>query len=99
MGNEAVLEQICEKAGMTAEQASQCVAEINSDETKGLLKATVEEAVFRGTYGAPTIIVNGIPGLKEEMIFFGSDHFEQLAFIAGLPWYGPDPTRPTVAKL
>ena len=51
-----------------------------------------------GAYGAPFIVVSG-PGLDEDMVFFGSDRFEQMALAMGKPWYGPDPERPTVAKL
>lgn len=96
--DEAVLESICVKAGLSREQAKHCVGQLGSNETKGVLKSTVAEAVGRGSYGAPTIIVSGAPG-RDEMIFFGSDRFEQLAFVSGLPWYGPDPARPTAAKL
>eukprot|EP00747_Dinoflagellata_sp_TGD_P067414 gnl/TRDRNA2_/TRDRNA2_155265_c0_seq1.p1 gnl/TRDRNA2_/TRDRNA2_155265_c0~~gnl/TRDRNA2_/TRDRNA2_155265_c0_seq1.p1 ORF type:complete len:255 (-),score=43.80 gnl/TRDRNA2_/TRDRNA2_155265_c0_seq1:112-876(-) len=98
--DEKVLVNLCEKAGLPRSEAERCVKELDSAETKELLKATVDEAVRRGGYGSPTIIVTGASG-REEMVFFGSDRFEQLAFACGLPWYGPDPSRPTMgaAKL
>ena len=43
-----------------------------------------------GAYGAPFIVVSG-PGLDEDMVFFGSDRFEQLAFVAKKKYSGPFP--------
>lgn len=97
--NENVLVNICEQAGLSPSEAERCVRALDAPETKELLKASVSDAVSRGAYGAPTMIVSGVPG-RDEMIFFGSDRFEQLAFVCGLPWFGPDPSRATTfAKL
>merc|ERR1719199_1291094 len=83
--NEEVLAGICQKAGLSAAEAGEVVAQLASDETKKLLKATVDEAVEKGAHGAPTIVVSGVEGRKE-MVFFGSDRFEQLAYVSKLPW-------------
>ena len=92
---EQVLGDLCARAGMSESQAHKAVADITSQKIKDLLKATVAEAVGQGAYGAPTMVVTS-PG-KDKMAFFGSDRFEQLAFSLGLPYYGPDPSRPTVS--
>jgi len=70
-------------------------AGISTPEAKGLLKANTAEAVERGVFESPTMLVSGLPGGDGgdggEHLFFGSDRFEQLAFLAGKPWYGPNP--------
>jgi glutathione S-transferase kappa 1 len=95
---EAILQAICTSAGIPAIDAATCVAAIDSVETKSALKHSVVEAVERGAYGAPFIAVtgHGKTDQPDEIVVFGSDRFEQLAFVLGLPWYGPDPTRPSV---
>eukprot|EP00927_Polykrikos_kofoidii_P057569 TRINITY_DN5170_c0_g1_i1.p1 TRINITY_DN5170_c0_g1~~TRINITY_DN5170_c0_g1_i1.p1 ORF type:complete len:225 (+),score=44.15 TRINITY_DN5170_c0_g1_i1:142-816(+) len=55
-------------------------------EAKLALQANTEEAVKAGTYGSPSMVVDG-------EFFFGSDRFEQIAFLKGLVWRGPDPAR------
>ena len=54
---------------------------------KDALKATTEEAIERGAFGAPTWFVH-CDG-KDTNIFFGSDRFEMMASMYDLPWYGP----------
>ena len=55
----------------------------------------------RGMYGAPFFAItdHNIASQPEEMIAFGSDRFEQIAFALDKPWFGPDPSRPSTAKL
>jgi 2-hydroxychromene-2-carboxylate isomerase len=93
------LRGICLAAQMTQAQTDTAMAGINAAETKGALKAMVAEAVGKGAFGAPFMVV-AQPG-KAEQIFFGSDRFEQMAWSCGLPYHGPDPSRPTLlaAKL
>ena len=62
-----------------------------SKDAKALLRANTEEAVALGAYGVPTMVVSGSGLLQEPSLFFGSDRFEQLAFLAEKPWFGPDP--------
>jgi len=95
---ETTLIDICRKAGLSSQQAAECLDEAGKKENKAVLTATVEDAIYRGAYGSPTLMVRKAPG-QSEMIFFGSDRFEQLAFATGLPWSGPDPARPASAKL
>jgi len=92
-----LLRSICIEAGLSPDEADGALSRINDKATVDLLKSTVQEAVGRGAYGAPFFVctVEGVP----PQIFFGSDRFEVMAFTLGKPWYGPDPNRPTVAKL
>ena len=54
---------------------------------KDVLKANTEKALSLHAFGSPVI---QFPKYEEE-IFFGSDRFEQIAFLLGLPWKGPNP--------
>lgn len=63
--SEAVLEDLCLRAGLPAEAARRCVEAITAEETKRALAESVEEAVHRGGYGAPTIVVAGVAGREE----------------------------------
>ena len=86
------LQAICERAGISTAAAKDIVDSINSPPVKDHLKANIAEAVEKGAYGSPFYTC-------DDQIYFGSDRLEQFAFTHGFPWYGPDPTRPTVAKM
>ena len=62
---------------------------------KRLLKENTEEALELGAFGSPIMRFpnSGI----DENIFFGSDRFEQIAFIFGLIWQGP--SGPKLSRL
>ena len=66
LSDEAVLRSIVETAGRPADDL---LHEIGDPSIKDELRATTEEAVERGVFGAPTFFVG------EEM-FFGNDRFE-----------------------
>jgi len=97
---EEILGAICVDAGISASDAALCVEAIGSVETKTALKESVGEAVGRGMYGAPFFAItdHGVASQPDEMIAFGSDRFEQIAFALERPWFGPDPARPSVAS-
>jgi glutathione S-transferase kappa 1 len=93
-----VLEKVCTSAGISSDNASTLVSKrINDVDVKDSLKHTTGEAVKRGAFGAPTIIVEVIhnPDNEKEQIYFGSDRFEQMCFANDWPWAGPDPAHPT----
>eukprot|EP00617_Octactis_speculum_P015089 CAMPEP_0185758446 /NCGR_PEP_ID=MMETSP1174-20130828/17105_1 /TAXON_ID=35687 /ORGANISM="Dictyocha speculum, Strain CCMP1381" /LENGTH=71 /DNA_ID=CAMNT_0028438307 /DNA_START=41 /DNA_END=256 /DNA_ORIENTATION=- len=71
---------------------------MKSSDVKGLLKANTEEAVHAGVYGSPTLEVHA-DHLNRPIIIFGSDRFEQLGFLLGKRWEGPDPTNHRTARL
>ena len=63
-------------------------------QTKQALKAYTAQAVKRGAYGSPTMIVHGGAGAHAApFLVFGSDRFEQIAHCCKLPWMGPDPSQ------
>jgi len=74
--------------------------EAASVEVKGALKATTEEALARGCFGAPVMFLHGegvaLPqaaaaASEGGAMVFGSDRFEQLAWMLGQKWDGPAP--------
>ena len=72
--------------------AQRLLAAVNSDAAKALLKTNTTEAVDAGVFGSPTMLVDGIPDTdKAPMFIFGSDRFEQLAFVAKKKYSGPFP--------
>lgn len=68
----------------------------NKDIKQGLVDNT-NEAVSIGAFGAPTLIVKQA-GSDKEHVFFGSDRFEMIAKLLGLPYPGLD-YQPSQAKL
>ncbi|KAF9936391.1 Glutathione S-transferase kappa 1 [Modicella reniformis] len=58
-------------------------------EIKQIFKEYTDEAIARGVFGAPTIIIKktGEPADKE-YLFFGSDRFEVIAAFLGQPYSG-----------
>jgi 2-hydroxychromene-2-carboxylate isomerase len=66
LGNPALVAEVLTAAGFDAEALQ---AQIAEQEVKDTLKATTEEAVKRGVFGAPTFFVGG------EM-FFGQDRLD-----------------------
>ena len=61
-------------------------------EVKDRLKSNTEEAIASGAFGSPTMIVTA-PEIMKPLVIFGSDRFEQLAFLTGREWLGPVPGR------
>lgn len=88
--------------GNDAAKAESCVAAASSAEVKKLLKANTSEALELGAFGAPYMVISGhereASGAPEEMLVFGSDRFEQVAWAIRRPWLGPDPSRPSVTS-
>ena len=101
--DEGTLARIALAGGVVESDIPALLSSITSTEVKDTLKATVGEALDAGAFGAPFMVVQ--PGSSsssssssggggdesEEMVFFGSDRFEQMAFSLGLPWHGPNP--------
>lgn len=69
LADPTVVNEVLTEAGLDAQAFAAWVAE---DEVKAALKATTEEAVQRGVFGAPTCFVGG------EM-FFGQDRLDFVA--------------------
>eukprot|EP00004_Rigifila_ramosa_P018727 TRINITY_DN4693_c0_g1_i2.p3 TRINITY_DN4693_c0_g1~~TRINITY_DN4693_c0_g1_i2.p3 ORF type:complete len:184 (-),score=51.44 TRINITY_DN4693_c0_g1_i2:34-585(-) len=88
----ADVEQACAAAGVPAATAQKLLALAGTEEVKAALKKATDEAVERGAFGAPVMLVTPA-GQTEAEFFFGSDRFEQMAFLYGWKWFGPVPTR------
>jgi len=60
-----------------------------------MLQENTELAIEKGMFGAPTIYVTPVKNGQQarEMMFFGSDRFEQMAWAIGKVWEGPNPQR------
>ncbi|KAF9112556.1 hypothetical protein BGX27_003191 [Mortierella sp. AM989] len=67
---------------------------------KQIFKENTDEAIARGVFGAPSMIVKkaGDPEDKEHL-FFGSDRFEAIAGFLGLPYPGLIPKGGSGSKL
>lgn len=92
------LEDVAKSAGFDESTSRHMVqSEIGSEKVKAELKRTTSEAINRGAFGAPFIVVESIEtsaSTEDEQVYFGSDRFEQMAFVNAWPWMGPDPGRP-----
>jgi len=53
---------------------------------KMILSQNTKDALSIHAFGSPIFY---FPKEKDNIIFFGSDRFEQIAFLFNLPWYGP----------
>ncbi|CAN8003032.1 unnamed protein product [Ixodes hexagonus] len=76
--------------GMDAVSLEETLKFMKNDSVKDGLKKNTSDAVeVYGAFGAPTIVVHVADGKTE--VFFGSDRFEQMAYILGKQWCGPLP--------
>mmetsp|Transcript_30681 Transcript_30681/g.49247 ORF Transcript_30681/g.49247 Transcript_30681/m.49247 type:complete len:239 (-) Transcript_30681:7-723(-) len=92
--NENFLERCCASAGFDSELTATLLSDRNTPDVKSGLIANTEGACEAGMYGSPTMLVYGGKGdFSEPFLVFGSDRFEQIAFLCEKPWYGPDPSR------
>lgn len=89
------------KARLDESSANAIMQLSGSAEVKARLQATTEEAVARGAFGSPTLFVEsgavrgavrGGATAGEELMLFGSDRMEQLAWTLDQPWMGPNPS-------
>ena len=87
-------------AGLQQPQAVEILQLVTHDDaTKKALESNTKEAVEAGAYGSPTMLVT--PGTPSKffkpgdapLFFFGSDRFEQMALVLGLPYEGANPTK------
>jgi glutathione S-transferase kappa 1 len=91
--NDEWVESILRKSGVLGQNESLIQRVLSSSQdpvVKAGLSAQTREAVNDGCFGVPVMLVG-----EDKELYFGSDRFEQLACIHGIPWYGPDPSRPT----
>jgi len=75
--------------GFGESDASQLVGAIADEKVKAALKATTAEAIAKGAFGAPWIVIETFKG--EEYVF-GADRFHVIADMLGTSWDGAYPT-------
>jgi 2-hydroxychromene-2-carboxylate isomerase len=68
MGQEPVVREVLTEAGVDPDRILRLAGD---DEVKAALRATTEEAVARGAFGAPTFLLG-------DQLFFGADHMAYL---------------------
>lgn len=79
----------CMAAGFTEAESEQYISSSKDEIIKLRLKENTALAVEKGMFGAPTIYVTprekNLQGVRQprDLMFFGSDRFEQLAFSFG----------------
>lgn len=56
-------------------------------EIKKIFKHNTDEAVTKGAFGAPTLLIKQA-GSDQEHLFFGSDRFESIAGFLNIPYPG-----------
>lgn len=93
----ATLETACVRAGFSSDAVSELVAAAEGSDCRDTLQANTDEALGLGAFGAPFLVVHSDQLAAAESVFFGSDRFEQIAFLLGKPWWGPWPAA--VSKL
>lgn len=82
----ATLVAVARGAGLADAEA--LVASTSDPAVKERLKKSTDEAVERGAFGFPLMLVQK-DGVEE--MFFGHDRLPLLAHELGLPWHGPKP--------
>lgn len=93
ISDNSFLLECCVSAGFTEAEAEEFVRASDDAATKQRLRENTGLAVKKGMFGAPTIYVSPSKKGAREMMFFGSDRFEQMAWALGKPWEGPNPPR------
>ena len=69
-------------ASANAGLGSELLQELSSADVKARLKANTEEAVANGAFGSPFLLVSGGKApFEETFCVFGSDRFEQIAYV------------------
>jgi glutathione S-transferase kappa 1 len=96
--DDAFLLAALRKAGLSEAAAAQALRRAAADDVKRALTANTETALEAGAYGSPTMFVH-VPGRPQPMMLFGSDRFEQLAKVLGLPYPGVGKPPPGQARL
>eukprot|EP00803_Ostreobium_quekettii_P004453 evm.model.scf_599.4 EVM.evm.TU.scf_599.4 scf_599:22769-26568(+) len=88
-----LMKECCIRSGICAEEAEAMIRVSATEEIKRKLKANTMEAAEKGAFGVPTMVWDSPKLPLRDRMFFGSDRFEQIAFLLGKDWRGPVPER------
>jgi glutathione S-transferase kappa 1 len=97
LSDETFLRRLCAGAGLSDERSTAIIAEAQrQDSGKEKLIRNTNAAIKRGYFGSPTMVFwaddLGRPSEETSVEIFGSDRFEQVAFLLNKKWFGPCPT-------
>ncbi|CAI5535339.1 unnamed protein product [Closterium sp. Naga37s-1] len=98
----AFLRHACCRAGIPAWQQDELLAAAATPAVKHTLTASTQAAIEGGAFGVPTLFIHPTTrpvrlatgatlSPSRPLMLFGSDRYEQLAWLLGLPWHGPNP--------
>lgn len=84
---DSVLVSTLAKAGITGDLAQKLLILSKELKIAETVMQNSDRALALKMFGAPFMVVSTTDRPRPE-IFFGSDRFEQMAFLYGLPYYG-----------
>ena len=83
---DSVLREALKEAALPADSHDRLIGNVDDPATKQLLRDTTDEAIARGTFGSPSLFLQG---RDAEEMFFGSDRFPLIAQHLGASLEGP----------
>ncbi|CAI5986918.1 unnamed protein product [Closterium sp. NIES-64] len=98
----AFLRHACSQASILPAHQDALLAAAATPAVKQALTASTHAAIQEGAFGVPTLFIRPTTRAlrlptgatlapSHHLMLFGSDRFEQLAWLLGLPWHGPNP--------
>lgn len=92
--DQKTLRSICIAAGVSDGVTDELLSNM-AIEGKRVLKENTDSSISRGLFGVPSFVIYaddvGAPSSTMNFVVFGSDRFEQIAFLLGKRWLGPCP--------
>lgn len=85
---QVIVQYVLENCGITGMQAETLLEKARLEETVYEVQENTRRAAQRGAFGAPTFIISDSENGLEETLIFGSDRFEQIAYLCNKPYYG-----------
>ena len=78
------------RVSITPDVRERLIEAVNSDVVKQQLKINTSKAIDVGAFGSPTMLIDRCSSDRvESIMIFGSDRFEQIAWVIGKDWHGP----------
>uniref|UniRef100_A0AC35UFC7 Glutathione S-transferase kappa n=1 Tax=Rhabditophanes sp. KR3021 TaxID=114890 RepID=A0AC35UFC7_9BILA len=78
---------VAQRIGLKGALLEKILVDANSEQIKAVLLQNTTDAIKKGCFGAPWIVVQ--KGNEKEVCFFGSDRLPQILKIAGKEYKGP----------
>ena len=78
------------RVSITPDVRERLIEAVNSEVVKKQLKINTAKAIDVGAFGSPTMLIDRCSSDRvESIMIFGSDRFEQIAWVIGKDWHGP----------